>query len=162
MSNQTSLIIMAAIVIGLLYSCCGAIEGLSPPSPHIQHITADSKTMRDNRTDEDNSRISNVHVKKDNRQHTQTQNDAEIIMKFTDIEDPRAGSVFYPSTAFYIFADDATIPKKQSHTGHQYPGTYDITGAEATFGRRDPQRERRVKAHHQRHRARHKPKRYHR
>ena len=77
MSNYTSLIIMSAIVIGLLYSCCGAIEGLA--TPRVQHITADSETARNNSVREDNSRTSNVHLKKDNRQHIQTQNDAEII-----------------------------------------------------------------------------------
>ena len=155
MSNYTSLIIMSAIVIGLLYSCCGAIEGLA--TPRVQHITADSETARNNSVREDNSRTSNVHLKKDNRQHIQTQNDAEIMMKFTDIEEPGVGGVFYPGSTFYIFADAATIPKKQGHPGHQYPGTYDITGAEATFGRRDTRREKRVKAHNQR-QVRHKPK----
>jgi len=162
MSNKTSLIIMAAIVIGLLYSCCGAIEGISPPVSPIQHITTDKKTLRDNRLTEDNSNVSNQHIKKDNRVHTHTINDPEVVMKLTDIEDSGVGSVFYPSAAFYIFADDATIPKKQNHTGHNYPGTYDIMGGEATFGRRDHRRERREKAHHRRHRAHHKPKRYHR
>ena len=159
MSNSLSLIIISIIVIGLLYSCYGAItEGLMPPTDITKINTAetDSSISRSN-----NSVVRNVQIHKENAQHVHTLNQPKIIKKITDIEDPGVGSVFYPSSKFYIFADVATIPKKQSQRGFRYPGTYNIWDGEATAGRRDHHRERRRKAHNRRH-ARHKLKRYHR